>query len=195
MNLLLLLIAFASFVIYALAIQNLFSRDHGVHVKMQALKACGSLFALIHLWALWNSTPEVSYQRLASLGAYAIGLGIFFFARRALSGHRLSLAFSPDMPATILDQGIYARVRHPFYLAYSCTWLGGVIAAPSPWTIATTAMMLGFYWHAANVEESKFACSPLSKAYREYQRRAGMFIPSVYSSPDSPCRQRNKDAP
>jgi len=178
MNTLLIAVALLSFVIYGIAIKRLFSSSHGVDRRMQVLKVCGALFALVHLWAIWEYQATVGYLSLMAFGTYLAGLGVFFAARQALAGFRLTLAFSPDTPERILDQGIYARVRHPFYLAYSLTWLGGVLAAPSVWTLSTTGIMFFVYWQAARQEEHKFLLSPLAETYKNYKSETGMFFPS-----------------
>jgi protein-S-isoprenylcysteine O-methyltransferase Ste14 len=104
---------------------------------------------------------------------------VFLAAKRALRGHRLTLAFSSDTPRFLVENGIYSRVRHPFYLAYTLTWLGGVIAVPGAWTLSTTIVMLILYWAAALLEEKKFASSDYAESYAAYRSRSGMFWPTL----------------
>jgi protein-S-isoprenylcysteine O-methyltransferase Ste14 len=177
MNMLLFAVALASFMIYSFAIKWIFSSAQGVGQRMQALKVCGAISAVTHLWAIWHAPSTIDFHALAALVFYISGIGVFLAAWKALAGYRLTLAFSPDEPTRLVDQGIYARVRHPFYLAYSLTWLGGVTGAPSRWTTITAAVMFGFYWQAVRLEEAKFENSNLGFAYREYKSRAGMFWP------------------
>jgi protein-S-isoprenylcysteine O-methyltransferase Ste14 len=168
-----------SFVIYAIAIQRLFSREHGIDRRMRGLQLCGTIFAIVHLWYLSHIPGGVSLRSLIALIFYASGLSVFFAATRALRGYRLTLAFSPDSPHQLIETGIYSRVRHPFYLAYSLTWFAGAIAAPSIATISTALCMLTFYVVAARMEEQKFEASALATAYADYRTRTGLLWPCV----------------
>lgn len=166
MRWLLLVVAFGSFVIYAIAIQRLFSREHGVDRRMKALQAGGSVSALVHLLCLWKA-PEMPMMRsLAAVLVYLAALGVFFAARKGMIGHQLTLAFSPDNPTILLNTG-----------TYTLTWTAGFAAVPSPWTMVSTATMFIGYWRAAKMEESKFMASPFAAAYVEYRKQAGMFLP------------------
>jgi hypothetical protein len=99
-------LAFLSFAIYAYAIQRVFSRDHGVDWRMRMLQIAGAACSIVHLHALWSST---STQPIARIGlamlVYGIGLAVFFAARSALTGNRLTLAFSSDTPAQLVKTG------------------------------------------------------------------------------------------
>ncbi len=182
MHIILVCMALASFLLYGIAIKWLFSADYGVDRRMQALKICGTLFAIVHLVSIWRYEATYHYLSILALGVYLLGLGVFFSAWKSLAGYRLTLAFSPDTPERILNQGIYVRIRHPFYLAYSLTWIGGVLAAPSVWTLLTTSIMIFFYWWAARLEEHKFLASSLGRSYQNYMRYAGMFFPIFFRS-------------
>jgi protein-S-isoprenylcysteine O-methyltransferase Ste14 len=171
--------AVTSFVIYAIAIQRLFSREHGIDRRMRGLQLCGAVFAMIHLWYLSQISGEVIPRSLIGLIFYASGLSVFFAATRALRGYQLTLAFSPDSPRQLIETGIYSRVRHPFYLAYSLTWFAGAIAAPSIATIGTALCMLTFYVVAARLEERKFVASALATTYADYRSRTGLLWPGI----------------
>jgi protein-S-isoprenylcysteine O-methyltransferase Ste14 len=175
-------IALFSFAIYSFAIKTLFSDVHGVSPRMQCLKACGLVSIFTHLISIWHNPQITANASVLSMSIYICGLLIFFLARSALKGRRLTLAFSPDPPQWLVSNAVYAYIRHPFYLAYSLTWLGGVIAAPAISTISTTLLMICLYWSAAKYEERKFYNSPYVLEYIDYQKRTGMFLPSIFSS-------------
>jgi protein-S-isoprenylcysteine O-methyltransferase Ste14 len=170
-------LAATSFVVYALAIRGLFSREHGVDRRMQMLQLLGTLSAAAHLWSIAATDNLPLPRAAAALLLYTLALVVFAAARRALRGATLTLAFSPDTPQQLLRDGIYARIRHPFYTAYQLTWLGGIVAAPGPLTIASSSVMAAYYWHAASLEEQKFAQSALATDYDHYRRTAGRFWP------------------
>lgn len=170
-------LAAMSFVIYAYAIQRVFSREHGVDRRMRRLQVCGTVAAVSHLVALWRSHAGFPAQSASALALYVAGLLVFWAAYRATQNHALSLAFSPDTPRSLVRSGIYARIRHPFYTAYGITWLAGVIQAPSVSTVVSTGVMLTMYVNAARYEEAKFGASALADEYRVYRSQAGMFWP------------------
>jgi protein-S-isoprenylcysteine O-methyltransferase Ste14 len=133
----------------------------------------------VHLWCLGTASFVGTVRGATSLTLYASALAVFFAAKRSLQGYRLTLAFSADAPRVLIDRGLYARVRHPFYLAYSLTWIAGAAAVPSPLTIGSTAIMMAFYVSAAKREESKFSATRLGSAYDAYKRRAGLLWPRI----------------
>ena len=180
MRWLLIAVAAASFAIYGHAIRTFFSREHGVDRRMTLLQVGGLIAAAVHLLSIYLY-PISFYRGLVSLIVYVAGLWIFFGARAALKGFRLTLAFSHDAPTGIITTGVYARIRHPFYLAYSLTWVGGFIAVLSVWTLATSVSMIVAYVYAARLEEAKFQQSSLASEYKAYRARAGLFWPKLRS--------------
>jgi protein-S-isoprenylcysteine O-methyltransferase Ste14 len=74
---------------------------------------------------------------------------------------------------------VYGHVRHPFYFAYTLTWIAGYVAAQSVWTIGSAALMFAGYWRAAVVEEEKLSRSLLRTQYAVFRKQAGLFLPIV----------------
>jgi protein-S-isoprenylcysteine O-methyltransferase Ste14 len=180
MRIILFVIALLSFAIYGYAIRRWFSRDHGVDWRMNLLQLLGTLFAVGHLWMIWQLPTDVGWRSKVAIVVYGAALLVFFAAKRALIGYRLTLAFSGDSPQRIISSGIYSRVRHPFYLAYTLTWTAGAIAAPSNVTIGSTLCMTAIYIFAARGEEGKFARSALNESYARYREHTGMLWPRVW---------------
>lgn len=181
MNYLLVTVAAASFLLYGHAIQRTFSRSQGVDIRMRCLQIGGILFAWIHCWILVKIASQMTIRGTIALALYLGGIGTFFAAKKAIQGYRLTLAFSPDIPNQIIQAGIYSRVRHPFYMAYSLTWIGGVVATGSALTTTTACLMIGAYLLAARYEERKFMLSALGPAYEDYRTRASMIWPKLFA--------------
>jgi protein-S-isoprenylcysteine O-methyltransferase Ste14 len=129
---------------------------------------------------IWQSSSQVTLASSFAFAMYVAGVLVFFAAKKALKGYRLTLAFSPDRPRHLVNRGIYSRVRHPFYLAYTLTWIAGSIAAPSIVTIGTTLCMLAAYLAAARIEEAKFKASSLGPAYATYREHTGIDLPAFF---------------
>jgi protein-S-isoprenylcysteine O-methyltransferase Ste14 len=179
MNYLLLALAVCSFLIYLRAIQKTFSNPHGISSRLRFLLVSSTFCAFIQFWALAQTSRVFSSRSVIAVAFYAAGIAIFFAAKSALSGYRLALAFSPDVPRFLIEKGIYSRVRHPFYMAYCLTWTAGVIATLSIPATITASLMIGIYVWAARFEESKFGKSTLAIDYVAYRARAGMFWPKI----------------
>lgn len=177
MRVALLAIAIASLLAYAHAIARVFRRDVAMDPRMRALQVAGSVSAVVHVVALARAPHPVTVRAGIALVLYVAALVMFRAAVRATRQRPLTLAFTDDRPAFVLASGVYRYVRHPFYTAYSLTWLAGAVAAPGIATAATTTAMIATYAWAASLEERKFLCSEHAAAYRDYRRRAGAFWP------------------
>jgi protein-S-isoprenylcysteine O-methyltransferase Ste14 len=170
-------LALGMFVLFAWAIRTLFSHECGVDARMKVLQAAGSVSAGVHLISLFTSSPGRGSALISGI-IYLTGLAVFAAAVRAVSAARVTLAFSPDIPSRLIETGIYAYLRHPFYWSYTLTWIAGVVGAPNPWTALTAILMSAFYAAAARHEEQKFEASALSFAYKTYRRRTwGLYGP------------------
>lgn len=167
-------------VVFAVAMARLFTRPSGVPTRMRVLAGAGAASGAIDLWALSAGRPSSLAGTLAGLACCVASLALFAGAERATRARRLSVAFSPDLPAHLTTGGPYARVRHPFYTAYALLWIGAALGAAGvvPWLVA--AAMLALYVSAARMEEAKFAASPLGHEYAHYRSRAGMFWPRLF---------------
>ena len=103
-----------------------------------------------------------------------------------LGTHRepLSLWHQPDdTPRVIVTEGVYNRMRHPFYTAFLLALLGTVAAFPH-WI---TALCFGFGLlqlnRTAATEERRLIRSEFGEDYALYRRRAGRFIPRIGRQP------------
>ena len=179
MNYALFTVALISFLLYVKESKVFISNDYESETLHKIIVACTVLFAMVHLWLLWR-TPILSHKHAnqASL-CYIVGLCIFLAAKKASSNYRKSLSYTPDLPFWLLNKGIYSVIRHPFYLAFLLTWLGGVLEADCKRTGVSTAIMLLLYWIAARRQERQYEKSTLGAEYNFYKSRTGMFLPSI----------------
>ncbi|MFM2082472.1 MAG: hypothetical protein RL380_1163 [Verrucomicrobiota bacterium] len=162
--------------LFTRALRTGFTRPEGVPLLMRALAFCGTIATLVDGWLLWASVTTLPFVAIGLL-LLTVSQLVFRAAANATAQHKLSLAFSCDAPTQLNQTGIYQRVRHPFYLAYTLTWLAAAIATRLASALVVLVVMLGFYLAAARREEKKFLGSPLATDYRIYQNRAGMFFP------------------
>jgi len=84
-----------------------------------------------------------------------------------------------DMPDRLVTRGPYARVRHPFYAAFTLVPAGCAAALPHPATSAVLVAGTFQLYRTARREERRLLVSPLGAAYARYMRRTGRFVPRL----------------
>jgi protein-S-isoprenylcysteine O-methyltransferase Ste14 len=176
MRLILLALFSVSFLAYASAIAWLFRRPDRMPGRMRALSIVGLIAAGVHV-AYLATMPVGRASAPAALIVYLLGLLLFVWASVTIRRQRLPIAFSSLAPVRVTRDGPYRFLRHPFYVAYSLTWIAGVVATRSLVVGATALVMGAFYVSAAIKEERQLLSSPLADDYREYRRRTSAWIP------------------
>jgi protein-S-isoprenylcysteine O-methyltransferase Ste14 len=134
--------------------------------------------ALALTWTLAVAEQPISFL-VAGLGFQAASCGLFWWAIRASRTARLRYVFDADKPASLVTEGPYERIRHPFYTSYILFWIGWSLASASPWAIAIVAYFAFAYTAAAREEEQNFARSPLAEDYTRYSAVTGRFLPRM----------------
>lgn len=146
---------------------------------MKVIQACGTVFALLHLWAILFYAENAVGGWIAAV-LYSGSLALFWWAIRANRSQSLTAAFLDDLPVHLVNRGPYRVIRHPFYTSYLLAWAAGVLAVERWWLAPTFIVMLAIYWNASKVEENKFARSSLGAAYAAYRARTGRFLPNPW---------------
>ncbi len=160
------------------AMRYFFKRPHGPTRMMRLTSLVGTICAVSQLGVIWLAGVSIPWVWLG-WGCYVISLIVFYWAVAVNRQRPLSWAYSTDTPLHLQVAGPYRFVRHPFYLAYLLTFVGGALATANGWLLLTVvAMGLGAI-RAARMEEAKFESSPLAADYLEYRLRAGMFWPRI----------------
>lgn len=157
-------------------VRRVFRRPPGPH-RYRASLVSGLVLASEGVAIAARPVPAV---RMAAAGALLAGaLALFLWAARTNRERPLLLAFAASAPEHLQTGGPYALVRHPFYVSYLLAFLGGLVAAFTPWLVPAVALGAITYWRAASHEERRFAESPLRDAHRAYTARVGMFVPRL----------------
>lgn len=134
--------------------------------------------AVFFLAILWIERQPVA----AKLGGLAIELAsaaLFWWAIVISRKARLRFAFDADNPDSLVTDGPYFYVRHPFYASYIIFWIGWGIATWSIWAVVPVAGIVAIYTIAALDEERKFSRTALAGAYEAYRARTGLFWPRL----------------
>ena len=115
--------------------------------------------------------------RMVAVTFCALSLSLISWARGI---HRIPIALwhqGKDAPESIVTEGPYAKIRHPFYLSFLLTLHASVLAFPHP----LTGFLL--FWGAlilnetAAREEGKLKASKFGAEYTAYCKRTGRFLP------------------
>lgn len=144
--------------------------------KLVSAAVIGSALALT--WTLAVTEQPLAFL-LGGLTLQAMSAGLFWWAIAASRAARLRFVFDADKPASLITEGPYGRIRHPFYASYLLFWAGWALASASPWAIAIVAYFALSYTLAAREEERSFAGSPLADDYRRYRAVTGRFWPKA----------------
>lgn len=172
----------AAYVTYVAGVWFVF-RHHGspsdpVGLRLLKLGALASKVAI--LWSIWHARPSATPGWWGgALAILAASYGLFWWATITNRRRPLTLAFSPDRPSHLVDEGPYRYLRHPFYASYLLGYVAGWIAVREWYLLPFLAGMTAIYWWAASVEERKFAESPLAEEYERYKQRTYRFFPRL----------------
>jgi protein-S-isoprenylcysteine O-methyltransferase Ste14 len=134
-----------------------------------------TILMLVLTWLL----PQPLFAHIAGLAIQLVSLWIFYGAIKASRRARLRFVFDPEHPHSLVNEGPYRVVRHPFYVSYSIFWFGWAVATWSIWAVPSVLILLWLYVSAARMEERNFAASPLSVEYADYKARTGFFLPKL----------------
>jgi protein-S-isoprenylcysteine O-methyltransferase Ste14 len=159
------------------AIYSFFEAPGGMPKQMRRLGALGLVAFFLELAGVITSSNTL----MQSCGEVllVLSLGLFWKSVGSVGGNRLGLAYAAIQPKSVVRNGPYRWVRHPFYSAYILFWLGGAVASANSLLMIVPSIMVLCYYFAARGEEEQLLNSNLKHEYSEYMRRTGMFLPSI----------------
>ena len=108
-----------------------------------------------------------------------LSLALYEWARHVIWGRNFYVAWSGSVPAELVDEGPYARIRHPIYASYMLAFLALFVAMPSRLTLLILIFNVALFTHAVFREERNLMSSALAGAYGEYKERTGMLVPRI----------------
>ncbi len=135
--------------------------------------------ALVRDWVLVREFGTHGGLWVAALVSYVISVAIEIQCRKHLKFKTLVGVpeIERDQPSRkLLDQGIYARVRHPRYVSVTLGMLAMAFFANylTIWLLIPVTVVSLFL--IAMLEERELVAS-MGDRYREYQARVPMFVP------------------
>ena len=163
---------------------KLFTASSGVPSRMKLLSATGIFFSIAQTALILGARPA-SWRTMSALLLYIGALSLFWWAVPQAEKSRLNIAFTDKKPETLLADGPYRYVRHPFYASYLLYWVAGALI--SDWMWASVVVMGSFYLAALRQEEESFRSSHLADCYETYKKRTGALVPLWYVSKRKQC--------
>ena len=142
---------------------------------ISAVVAATALFFLAILWIL----PQPPAALIAGLAIQLISSALFWWAISTSRKARLRFAFAEDNPHSLVTDGPFGYIRHPFYTSYIIFWIGWGVATWSILAVVPVAGIIVIYVIAALDEEKKFSRTELADAYAAHRKRAGLFWPRL----------------
>ena len=134
-------------------------------------------------WTSWLTDfllPHFSYtsspllNALPNLGGPLIALGALLFAVGFIQVYGAKVG-----SRGLVKGGLYRVARHPQYLGLALVGLGAFLLWPRVLVLVAYVTMLFLYERLAGWEETR-CLAKFGDAYREYQRRTGMFLPRPF---------------
>jgi len=147
---------------------------------MHLLSVAGVICAGLQVYELATASLRKSSAYFGA-ALYVCGLVLFFWSLTTIRGRAFPVAYSRVLPKKIVTSGPYAWVRHPFYLAYSMTWMAGLVTTLKVMLIPTVIVMLAFYIDAVRCEEKLLFAGHLRDEYVAYKARIGIIGPKIGS--------------
>ncbi|RFC65276.1 isoprenylcysteine carboxylmethyltransferase family protein [Fulvimarina endophytica] len=163
------------------ALRQHFRSTGGMPTGMRGLTAASGLVALLFL-ALVIDGGVSGPRAFAFLILSALSTSLFWWTVKTTRRRPPQVAYSSAAPDSLYDEGPYAFVRHPFYLAYCLFWLGTAVAAGSFQWFAGL-FIISWYVVIARTEEASFLGTSMAESYLRYKRRTGMIVPKFSRIP------------
>lgn len=126
-----------------------------------------------HLWSTLLGEKGDPHFGVLHIGSY-IFLGLGFF----LLSNAWNVLYHAQRRHTLATAGLYARIRHPQYVAFVLILLGFLLQWPTLLTLVMFPVLLVMYARLAAKEESEMA-TQFGDDYQDYTKRTPRFIPRM----------------
>ena len=144
-----------------------------IGILYDALVACQIITTYFHLFVDEGTGIQI---QVIGVVAYTIASLLFYWS--ILTAQKLDFAFSESV-GTLITNGPFKIVRHPFYTSYIVIWATNTIIFSTPVLWISFLALLIFYYKSAIKEENLILRSIHAKEYANMRRNVGMFLPRV----------------
>ncbi len=128
---------------------------------------------------IYQITEFVLLFQLIGVALVVLGVGICFAARREMSSNWVSgEEYQIKKGQKLVTTGIYALIRHPIYLGFALSFIGGELTAQSYLFVVFLPYLISGYMQGKR--EERLLLTHFGSAYTSYMRKTKMFIPYIF---------------
>lgn len=128
-------------------------------------------------WMAWASMPLPAWARWAGVFPGVLGGVLIVWTFRSL-GKNLTDTVVTRREHTLVVEGPYRFVRHPFYDAVALSMLANALVAANWFLLAGGTFSLALIVLRTAREEERLVAR-FGDAYRRYMRKTGRFLPRI----------------
>jgi protein-S-isoprenylcysteine O-methyltransferase Ste14 len=128
-------------------------------------------------WMAWSSMPLPAWLRWTGLAACAVGGGLMVWTFRRL-GKNLTDTVVTRRNHTLVTNGPYHFVRHPFYVSGALFALGTSFVAANWFLFTGGVLFIGLIIIRTRIEEEHLL-TRFGDRYRTYMEQTGRFVPRL----------------
>ena len=128
-------------------------------------------------WMRWSSVALPAWLRWAGFVVFGLGLALLTWTLRGL-GTNLTDTVVTRRAHTLVTEGPYRWVRHPFYDAMALLIAGLALIAANWFMLLTGAVVFSLLALRSRTEEAHLLAR-FGESYRDYRERTGRFVPRL----------------
>jgi protein-S-isoprenylcysteine O-methyltransferase Ste14 len=125
----------------------------------------------------WASFTLPDWLRWSGVGLAAVASGLLIWTFRTL-GHNLTDTVVTRRDATLVIDGPYRWVRHPFYLAFALAVIANSLVTANAFLAITGTAAFLVVVARTSIEEQNLI-KRFGRDYQDYMRRTGRFLPRI----------------
>ncbi len=124
-------------------------------------------------------TQSVLLFQLIGVTLVILGVGICFVARREIASNWVSgEEYQIKKGQKLVTTGIYSLIRHPIYLGFALSFIGGELTAQSYLFVVFLPYLISGY--VQGKREEKLLIAHFGDAYKTYMKKTKMFVPYIF---------------
>jgi protein-S-isoprenylcysteine O-methyltransferase Ste14 len=131
-------------------------------------------------WMAWSSVPLPEWLRWTGVGVGAIATGLLTWTFRRL-GKNLTDTVVTRKEHTLIIDGPYRWVRHPFYDSVALLVFGASLITANWFIFVTGGALFGLFTIRTRIEEEHLLAR-FGDSYQTYTEQTGRFLPRMKAS-------------